>query len=140
MEQKQFFIVLAIIQNEQGEILLARRNEPEVEYAHDKWELIGGGIEFGEDPEAALKREVREEAGVDVQIIRLLPKIITHLWNLTDKQHQIIMMCYECKTIGGELKPGLDQEIAELKYVPLEEIKNYDTLPNVYEAAQLIEK
>jgi 8-oxo-dGTP diphosphatase len=32
-----------------------------------KWTLIGGQIEFGESPRAALVREVREEAGIEIQ-------------------------------------------------------------------------
>lgn len=139
MERKQFFIVLAVIINKNREILLARRNEPELKYAHNKWELVGGGINFGETPEQALIRETKEEAGVDIKILRLLPKVMTHTFKTKFFEHQIIMLSYECKIIGGRLKPGLDQEIGELKFVPLEKIKNYDTLPNVYQMAKFIQ-
>ena len=138
MRKRQFVVVLAVIPNEKGEILLARRNEPELKHAHNKWEFVGGGIDFGEDPETALKREVKEEAGVDVEIIRLLPKIITHIWDLTEEQQQVLLLHYECKIIGGELKPGLDEEIGELKYFSLNEIKTLNTLPQIYEGALLL--
>ena len=74
MELQQHTIVIAIITNDQKDILLAKRHEPEAKHAHDKWEFIGGGIEFGEELEDAVKREVKEEAGVEVKIVRLLPK------------------------------------------------------------------
>ncbi|WP_254787100.1 NUDIX domain-containing protein [Curtobacterium sp. MCBA15_001] len=36
-----------------------------------RWGLIGGGVEPGEEPHAALQREVREELGVGSEIIRI---------------------------------------------------------------------
>lgn len=105
MEQKVFPIVIALIKNSRGEILLARRNEPEVTYAHNRWEFIGGGIDFGEQSEQAVIREAKEEAGVDIKTIRLLPKILTHVWELPNgDKHQIIMIPYECEIIGGDIK------------------------------------
>ena len=135
MGKIQITIVVAIIRNENGDVLLARRNEPGLKDAHDKWEFVGGGIEFGENPEEALKREVLEEAGVEVEITRLLPKIFSEMLN---KETQVIVMSYECKIISGELKAGLDQEIAELKFVPLKEVKNYNTFKNIQKTVDLL--
>jgi len=135
MGKNQITIVVAIIRNENGDVLLARRNEPGLKDAHDKWEFVGGGIEFGENPEEALKREVLEEAGVEVEITRLLPKIFSEMLN---KETQVIVMSYECKIISGELKAGLDQEIAELKFVPLKEVKNYNTFKNIQKTVDLL--
>ncbi len=138
MESKQHTVVVALIRNEEGKILLARRNEPELKHAHNKWEFIGGGIDFGEDPETAIKREVKEEAGVDVEIVRLLPKVLSHIWNLENGQQQVLLLHFECKITGGILAPGLDEEIGELKYFSLEEIKTLDTLPLIYEGCLLL--
>lgn len=135
MEQKQITIVVAVIRNENGDVLLARRNEPELKHAHDKWEFVGGGIEFGESPEEALKREVKEEAGVTVEIVRLLPKIFAEMLN---EEIQVIILTYECKIISGELRAGLDQEIAELNFVPLSEVKNYNAFRNIQKTVELL--
>lgn len=139
MEQKQVTIAVAVIRNEKGEILLARRNEPGLSEAHNKWEFVGGGIDFGESPEQALKREVKEEAGVEVDVIGLLPEVFSEVQNLDDgdKLH-VIILSYECKITGGELKANLDQEVAELKFVPLYEVKNYDAFKNIYGAVKLL--
>ncbi len=138
METKQHTIVVALIKNQKGEILLARRNEPALVHAHNKWEFIGGGINFGEDPIDAVVREVKEEAGVDVEVIRLLPKILSHVWQLETGEQQILLLHFECKIIGGKLSPGLYEEIGELKYFSLDEIKTLDTLPLIYESCQLL--
>jgi 8-oxo-dGTP diphosphatase len=133
--QNQLTIVVAVIQNENGDILLAKRNEPELEHAHGKWEFVGGGIEFGESPEEALKREVKEEAGIEVEVVKVLPKIFSEMLN---EQTQVIILSYECRITGGELKAGLDQEIAELKFVPLVEVKNYNSFNNIQKTVDLL--
>src|SRR5205814_7881480 len=47
-----------------GRILLVRESD-------DRWWLPGGGVEHGEHPFDALRREVREETGLEVEIRRL---------------------------------------------------------------------
>lgn len=49
-----------------GQILLCRISPRIAEHA-GSWTLPGGGIEFGEDPEEAMVREVCEETGLDVR-------------------------------------------------------------------------
>ena len=61
MEHTHLVSVAALVTNEKNEILLV--NSP-----WRGWEYPGGLIEPGESFEAALKREVREEAGVEIEI------------------------------------------------------------------------
>jgi 8-oxo-dGTP diphosphatase len=49
-----------------GQVLAARRTYPP--QARGRWELPGGKVEAGEDPAAALVREVREELGCEVRV------------------------------------------------------------------------
>lgn len=49
-----------------GRVLAARRTTPE--HVRGLWEFPGGKVEPGEDPEAALVREIREELGCEVEV------------------------------------------------------------------------
>ncbi len=131
MEKQQITIVVAVIRNEKGKILLAKRNEPEKPEIHDKWELLGGGIELSETAEQALIREVKEESGLEVEIVRLMPKIITNWQKFKNNGiFQVIIITYECKVTGGKLKI-IDNEISKFKYIYPKDIQKYDCLPNV---------
>lgn len=58
--------VTAVIIDGAGRYLLARH------VAGDRWGFVGGGIEPLEDPRAALRREVKEELGLEVDIIAVV--------------------------------------------------------------------
>jgi 8-oxo-dGTP diphosphatase len=58
-------VAWALILDRKGRLLLhLRDNKPEIRYP-GCWSLIGGGIEEGESPQAAVLRELREELGAD---------------------------------------------------------------------------
>ena len=57
----------ALVVNEKGEVLIVRSNK-----WNNKHTVPGGHIELGERAEDAIKREVKEEAGLDVEPIKLL--------------------------------------------------------------------
>ena len=57
----------AIVFDEQGRLLLVQRANPP---AQGKWSLPGGRLEPGETSETGVVREVREETGLDVTVVR----------------------------------------------------------------------
>lgn len=68
---KTLLVVAAAIMNDKGEVLLAER--PEGKQLAGHWEFPGGKVEAGESPEAALRRELKEELGIDVQVSDMHP-------------------------------------------------------------------
>lgn len=60
----------ALIVDDQNRFLLAK--EPD-----GKWDLPGGGLEFGENAQTAIKREVKEEVGLNATKIYELPAFFT---------------------------------------------------------------
>ncbi|MDC0772889.1 (deoxy)nucleoside triphosphate pyrophosphohydrolase [Streptomyces sp. HD] len=78
-------IVVGAALLDEGRLLAARRSAPE-ELA-GRWELPGGKVEPGETPEAALVRELREELGVDAEVVERVPgewplkrPYVLHVW------------------------------------------------------------
>lgn len=67
--QKKFTVsVAAIVVNENGEILLLNH----VLRSDLSWGIPGGFIANGEQPEAAVRREIREETGLELENIKLI--------------------------------------------------------------------
>jgi mutator protein MutT len=128
MDKLQRPIVIALVKNDQGQILIGKRHDPNLPAAHEKWELIGGGIEWDETPEQAVVREVKEESGLDVEVIRLLPKIYVDYWTKKDgTDYKVVIIAYECKVVGGQLHTeNFDEKVAELKFISKSEIDDYD--------------
>ena len=52
-----------------GKTLIMKRVRPSTD-GLGYWELPGGGLEYGETPHEALKRELREETGLKIKIIK----------------------------------------------------------------------
>lgn len=63
-------VVKGVIENK-GRVLILKRSGAD-EVAAGSWETVGGKIDFGEELEEALAREVKEEAGLKVSVEKLL--------------------------------------------------------------------
>lgn len=102
----------AIILNPQNEVLLVR-----VTYQRKyPWGLPGGNLEYGEDPEAAVQREVREETGFEIRVKRLL---LAKNFGVSDR----VGLFYVCEVVSGAFL--LNEEISQIGYFSL------DHLPDV---------
>ena len=79
--------VKALIKNDAGKILLVKEKS-------DKWDLPGGGLDHGEEPEDGIKRELQEELGITTGIT--VGRIIKQksFW-LEDKQAYLMWIVYE---------------------------------------------
>ena len=86
-------VVAAVIRHE-GRIFATQRGYGEWK---DWWEFPGGKIEPGESPEAALRREIREELGCEIAIGDLLTTI-----EYDYPTFHLSMQCYCCRLINSE--------------------------------------
>lgn len=138
--EKQVVIVLGAVRDEKKRILVARRVDTTVPDAFGKWEFVGGAVDFGEDPETALVREVAEESGLVVTVIRLLPKIFTHVWKTKEgKNIHVLLITYECEVVSGQLNNHhVADEIGDLQFVSPAVLQKMDMLPNVRETLQYL--
>ncbi|MBN1783786.1 MAG: NUDIX hydrolase [Alphaproteobacteria bacterium] len=104
-----------------NKILLGLRNKPASE-SHGKYYTVGGGLEFMEKREDGLKREVREEANIQIKNIKLF-KIYENIRpNYTLCPHGILFV-YTAIYDSGELKGGDD--CMDPQFYSIEEIKQF---------------
>lgn len=137
--KEQKIIAVSLIRNAEGKILLQKRIDPLIPEANGKWEFPGGVVEFGETPSQAAVREVAEETGCDIEIIRLLPFAHSRVWQRTDGQViQAFVWCFETRYMGGEPR-SLDKKVSEIQWYGKEEIAALDTLPGTKEFLELID-
>lgn len=132
--QRLVTVVSACIRRRGGkEVLLALRRAPGVVGLDGKWELPGGKVEFGETPSQALAREIREELGIEVTPIRLLPYLHTNRWEYSHASVQIILTCFDCEIRSGLLDRAGD----DARWFSVDAINFDATLPGTREFVSL---
>lgn len=91
----------AIIRDHQ--ILLITHQERDTGRSY--WVIPGGGLESGETPEQCTRREMQEETGLEVQVIRLL-----FAEDEARGSMQWHKLTYLCKILSGDPSPGYEPE------------------------------
>ncbi|MET1086998.1 MAG: NUDIX domain-containing protein, partial [Arthrobacter sp.] len=86
-------------------MLVARRTAPE-QFA-GLWEFPGGKVDAGEECEAALHRELREELGVQVRLGRELPAAAATGWRLNERAS---MRVWLAQISSGDPRPLEDHD------------------------------
>ena len=124
----------AVVLDEHDRVLLIHHNKL------GQWLYPGGHIEPNEDPAQAALREVREETGLQVEIITDPLPTFTGVTTLpapfliaemdvvdpTIGPHRHIDHVYVCRPASGELTPQL-AEVAGCQWIPIGEIEAMDT-------------
>lgn len=115
--------------------LLTQRRQPKVPAWHLKWNIPGGGIEFGEDPVSALNREFWEELRVKPKLLMPLPLPVNIVWYGKDTgfshDFHLLMHCYAVD-IGDQvidISHDPEHETSNFRWFTLEEAKKVETLP-----------
>lgn len=107
-----------IVENEQGEILLQKREDD------GTWAYAGGSIELYEEVEAAAKRELYEETGLIADELELLGvfsgKQMHHIYPNQDEA-SIVDTVFVCRRYHGELN-AQPEEVLDLQWFPLDQL------------------
>jgi len=98
----------AVIEDGKGRILLVKHKPERGGYWQGKWICPGGELEFGEEIKEGIKREVKEETNLEVELVTPLVPFdrIVKIGERTSLH--VIYIDYVAKLLGGELKVGSD--------------------------------
>jgi len=123
-----------------GRVLLVRRGK---QPGFGKWSIPGGMVELGETLQEAIKREVREECGIEIEladVVAVLERIIPHQDRGIHYHYVLIDFLGYWKS--GELQPSSD--IMEARWADPLEMKSLEmterTQQVVFEAIGLSQK
>ncbi len=117
-------IVLGIIKNKLDKIVVIERlwKEKSIDgFTNLTWAFPGGEIDEGETSKEALIREIRNETGLRVKVIKKISE-------RTHPQFRVKITYFACGIIPGGVRPIVDvHEVESLKWVSAPELKNYFT-------------
>lgn len=108
-------VAAAVIRNNR-KVLIAQR--PASYHMGLKWEFPGGKIEPGEDAAACLKREIREELDLEIEVGPEL-MVVEHQY----PDRKVILRCHWCQYVSGEAK---NLECADFRWVIDSDMKSFD--------------
>jgi|GEM_PF-447322 len=109
--------VYVVVRDSRGRILLLKRREPKV------WEFPGGGVEWGESPEKAARREVLEETGLKIERMKLLCTS-SKVYRKGDLRKHSVYIVFEGRgegraKFGGEHSMALWADLEKIKRLKL---------------------
>ena len=114
--------VRVIIFDDKRRILLVKQSHE----GRDIWMVPGGGIEDGESAAQAAVREVREETGLDIEVLRM----IWHVEEVSERGQRFVNF-FTARITGGTLELGADPEfdedhqvLREVRFMTRDEVQN----------------
>ncbi|WP_044639791.1 NUDIX hydrolase [Risungbinella massiliensis] len=118
MSQNGIVLVASVSIFSGDKVLIIRENKPT---AVDKWNFPSGHIEYGEDILYSARREVKEETGLDVNLIGT-----TGVYNfISSTNNQVILFHFIGEVTGGFLNLQED-EITDSKWIKINDLVTFE--------------
>lgn len=115
MAQDYRVVVNAII-TFQGKILLGKKEEVKGHPISGEWHFPGGHLENGEEPEEAVKREVKEETSLEVEVHQIVDAT-SQTWN----EDKVFQVTFHCESEGQAAEP--EDDLEDVKWVNADNVR-----------------
>jgi ADP-ribose pyrophosphatase YjhB (NUDIX family) len=123
----------ALCEDDQGRVMLARRA---IEPRKGLWDTPGGFLEEGEPPLDGLRRELREETGLEIEPVEFVAAL-TDIYGDGPGAGAVLSLNWTARVIGGAPKPADD--VSEIRWFAPDELPRPEEIafPSV---AELVER
>ncbi|MFF3853566.1 NUDIX hydrolase [Micromonospora sp. NPDC002575] len=118
--------VVAAVRNQRGELLMIHRTD------NNLWALPGGGHDVGESISDTVVREVREETGIEVELMSLVGIYTNprHVMAYDDGEvRQQFSICFTARPVGGQL--ATSTESRDVRWVDPADLDQLDIHPSM---------
>src|SRR2546428_8684077 len=108
-EGGRFLVVVAFLIERDGHVLLLKRSRAK-DHAPGEWEVGSGRVRQGESAFNAVYREVKEETGLEVEVIGPLDTF--HFYRGQNRT-EAIGITFQCRAPGGEVRLSSEHDEAK---------------------------
>ncbi len=115
--QRPEVCVGAVVRNDEQLLLIKRGNPPQA----GRWSLPGGRVERGETLHQAVQREVVEETGIEITIVRFID-VVERVGN----DHHFVIMDYLAEPAQRYSEPLAATDAADARWVHRTELESLD--------------
>lgn len=109
-------VVAAGLIHKDGKLLITQRSPGT--HGALKWEFPGGKLEENEDPRDCLRREIKEELGVKIEVERI-EDVVFHRY----ADRSVLLLFYNCKLISGN---PMEKQCHAFAWTPPQNLPDFD--------------
>lgn len=107
-------VTAVVVDADRSHLLAVRRSD------NGQWTPVTGIVDPGEQPAAAARREVEEETGTQVRVLRLVSgQALPEITHVNGDRAQYLDLCFLCEHLSGEPYPA-DGENSEAQWFPMD--------------------
>jgi len=110
-------------------VLIALRSGDD-DFLPGHWEQVGGSLDAGEDPVAGLKREVKEETGLSIEVVK--PYYVYHY--MDEAEDSVVEIAFVCEIVGSN-EVSLSPEHEEYKWITAAEVNSVQPMTDMVREA-----
>ena len=113
---------IIIRETHEGTRVLIARRKLDTSLEAGKWEFPGGKLEPLEHPDACLKREIREELDLEIEVGAIFD-VVSHVYETPRGPIHILLLCYLATATMAEFKL---KDVADARWVAAQDLAGFD--------------
>jgi ADP-ribose pyrophosphatase YjhB (NUDIX family) len=95
------------------------------ESTDSRWSLPGGWVDVGYSPKETIIKEIKEETGLDAEVMQLLAVFDKNKHDHPPEPHYVFKMVFYCKALSTNLQKGFD--VLDIGYFDIDDLPELST-------------